>query len=127
MKNWILNSMIILGIVFSLQSCNDDEDNHFTASTVTEERLPETGKSLLNEYFSGQKIKEVKQNAITELDGTLYEVKLQNGIEIDFDEYGNWTEIDGNNTAIPQGLVPTEIRNYVVANYPNSLYITSID
>ena len=42
-----------------------------------------------------------------EPDGTLFEVNLSNGFEIDFTAEGNWLDVDGQTQELPQGIVPS--------------------
>lgn len=57
--------------------------------------------------------------------GKKYEVKMNNGAEIDFDTDGNWEEIsDGQ--GVPEALIPQSIKTYVQQNY-KGIGIKSID
>ena len=38
---------------------------------------------------------------------------MDNGIKLEFDNKGNWTEIDCKPKAVPSALVPTAIQNYI--------------
>ena len=49
-----------------------------------------------------------------------YEVRLDNGIEIDFDKNGAWDKVDGNYISIPAELIPEFIVQYVKANFPDT-------
>ena len=48
--------------------------------------------------------------------GRKYEVKLNNGAEIDFDKNGNWEEIS-DKQGVPTDLIPVKIKAYVDKKY----------
>lgn len=77
--------------------------------------LPAAALSFIKEHFDGQTITNVK--ADTDLTGTEYDVVLSGGTELEFNEKGEWKDIDGNNTAIPATIVPKPIAEYVTQNY----------
>lgn len=118
-----------LDLVFTMQGdfvrIDHDGDNH-NEVVVNSTTLPTAATALIAAHFPNATIRLVeKQNSVSS-NGTLYDVSLSNGFEIDFDTKGNWTEIDGNRQAIPSALIPETINTYVAANYP-TLLLTSID
>lgn len=65
--------------------------------------------------------KEVDDKEIT------YKVYLTNGVKIEFDYTGMWTEIDGNDEApIPNNLIPINIINFLDIEYP-TFVVTEIE
>ena len=54
---------------------------------------------------------------------TDYKVKFKEGTEIEFDSDGNWTEVDGNRTAIPTGFIQKSILTYVKEKFPKTQII----
>ena len=42
-----------------------------------------------------------------------------NGIDIEMDRNGNWTEIDGHKNALPSSVIPEKIQKFISENYPN--------
>ena len=86
------------------------------------DKLPETARNFLNEHFSSISITEVKENSNWEIwEDEKFEVKLSNGIEIDFDEKGNAIEIDTNaDKTIPLQALPFKIVDYLKENYPDA-------
>ena len=56
-------------------------------------------------------------------DGGEFEVRLNDGTEIDFTRKGEWKNIDCKHssiyTSVPAELIPVEIANYVKASFPN--------
>ena len=86
--------------------------------------LPQPAAEFININFSGQKV----EFATKEKDGMAftYEAHLVNGTKIEFDKKGNWQEIDGKKNALPDKVVPKQIRDYVQANHKDQT-ITKIE
>jgi len=127
MKKTFLTSFVALSILLSTTSCSNDDDNTPNTQTVIEPTaLPSSAKTFTETYFPNALYKSsVKLNTPT-VNGTVYDISLANGFEIDFDAAGNWTEIDGGNQAIPTALIPAKINAYVTENYPD-LFVVQIE
>jgi len=52
-----------------------------------------------------------------------YDVVLNNGVEITFDYKGNLEEIDCKQQAVPDGIVPEVIVNYVSTHFANAFIV----
>ena len=78
-------------------------------------QLPAAAKTFVKTNFPGQTISYAKLDR--EFTGTRYEVRLNNGVELDFDKNGTWDKVDCNYSAVPAKLVPASIANYVKANF----------
>ena len=87
--------------------------------------LPPEAKSTIENHFPGIDVIRVETDHD---DGKItYDVTLSNGIEIEFDSDGRWTDIDGNRaTSLPDGLIPAQILEYVNQNFAGAK-ITGID
>lgn len=101
--------LTITGII----SCKD--------SIITADRLPDAARSFINEYFAENTISYIKKDR--GLANISYEVVLQDGTEIEFDKSGNWDSIDCKRNAVPAGLVPDAISEYVQVNFPGQLIV----
>ena len=101
--------LTITGII----SCKD--------SIITADRLPDAAGSFINEYFAENTISYIKKDR--GLANISYEVVLQDGTEIEFDKSGNWDSIDCKRNAVPAGLVPDAISEYVQVNFPGQLIV----
>ena len=106
---------------------SQDIDNDDDEITVPVSDLPQNAQTLIESHFSGAQAIYLSKNTVTDDDGTVYELKLDNGFEIDFDQDGNWTDIEGNRQQVPDALIPQEILSYVLSNYPSPLFIEGID
>ena len=79
--------------------------------------MPDAAQQFIAQYFAGATVVNV------ELDDFVYEVLLSNGVELDFDMNGNWREVDCHTFAVPQGIVPASIANFVSTSYPNNFIV----
>lgn len=123
MKKIILSGFIALSLLFTTTSCDSDEDNDHIISVVD---LPKLADTFVTTYFPNATYQTIKKQNKADSDGSIYDVYLTNGFEIDFDADGNWIDIDGNHQPIPISLIPEKINTYITANYPNQ-YVISID
>ena len=81
---------------------------------IPAEQLPAAAKTFIQKTFPGQTVSYAK----IDFDGRKkYEVRLSNGVEVDFDKNGNWDKVDCNYSAVPASLVPTNIANYVKTHF----------
>lgn len=125
MKNF-LKPVAFLGLsMLTLISCSNDDDSN-NDQIIQAEELPASAKTFVTTYFPSATYTRVEKNNQVEPDGTLYEVNLSNGFEIDFTEEGNWLDVDGQMQELPQGIVPETMANYVIENYAD-LQIVGID
>lgn len=91
---------------------------------VTVSQLPAAAQTFLKTHFPKQKVLyAIKDEGFINTD---YEVKLDNFTDIEFDANGNWTEVDGDDRAIPTAFIPTSIVTYIKAKFPN-MNITKIE
>ena len=52
---------------------------------------------------------------------------LTNATEIDFDNRGNWIEVDCKKAAVPATIVPDFVKEYMKANGYHSEFVTQIE
>lgn len=87
---------------------------------ISVEQLPATAKTFVQTNFKDKKI------VYAEKDWNSFECRLDDGTKIEFNKKGNWKKIDRKLTAIPEGIVPETILEYVKANFPGCV-VTKID
>lgn len=85
---------------------------------ITVDQLPDVARQFIQQYFSGTKISYAKME--TEIFGKSYEVVFTNGCKVEFDDKGNWKEVDCKFAEVPEKIVPKPIRNYVATNYKDA-------
>lgn len=98
------------------------EVNSVNISTMFQ-TMPANVKSFLAKYYPKATV--VKYEAKNTVVGKKYEVKLNNGAEIDFDKNGNWEEIS-DKQGVPSALIPVTIKAYLAKNY-KGIKVESID
>lgn len=78
--------------------------------------LPQAAQTMLKRHFKSRTVSMVKVDSRS-FGGKEYEVILTDGTEIEFDNSGNWTEVDCGRNAVPAGLIIKPIADYVKRNY----------
>lgn len=91
--------------------------------SVSYQQMPANVKSFIAKHYPKATV--VKYESKTTLTGKKYEVKLNNGAEIDFDKNGNWEEIS-DKQGIPTVLIPAKIKSYLNQHY-KGVKVESID
>ena len=88
---------------------------------IPTEQLPAAAMAFIQENFPGEGVTFAK----IDFDNgrKQYEVRLNNGTELDFDKKGNWDKVDCKFNAVPAHLVPEVIANYVNTSYPNTMVV----
>lgn len=91
---------------------------------ITVDQLPAMAQTFLKKHFANNKLLYAKKDF--EISGSTYEVRLEDGTEIEFDKKGNWDKVDCQMKAVPAELIPAAIAQYVTKNYTNA-HIVKID
>ena len=102
---------ILLG-VWMLSGCDDDEKK------IDLGELPAKARSFIDNYFHGTDIRSIvqeKENGHKE-----YQVELSDGTDLEFDEDGEWTNIECHFNPIPTGILPDEVKNKVEELHPKA-------
>lgn len=84
-------------------------------------QLPKTAQQLVQKYFRNEKVVMV----IKEKDwlDVSYAVQFQSGSKIEFAKDGTWKELSTRGKSIPLSLIPSEIKTFVKAHYPEAKII----
>ena len=91
---------------------------------INREQLPEKAQTFLSTYFPEAKISLVRKEIdVMELN---YDVLFTDGSKVEFDNKGNWTEVDCLNRSLPTGIVPEAITKVVSTHYPD-VKVTKIE
>ncbi len=101
----------LLAIVVPLTACSD--------KITSFDNLPSSARTFINEYFDEADVTRVKMERDM-FESTTYEVRLNDGTSIDFNNNGKWTEVDCLLNPLPNGIVPSEIAAYITENYPDA-------
>ncbi len=91
---------------------------------ITVEQLPAAAQQFIKTNFAGESV--ILATVDKDFLNKSYDVMLKNGTKLEFDDKGDWTEVDCNRTAIPAAIVPQQIKDYVQTNFTNEK-ITKIE
>lgn len=89
---------------------------------VTIDQLPTKAKSFITEYFSNEKVALAKEEK--DFWNSTFEVIFVNGNKLEFDNKGNWTEVNCKYSSVPEKIVPSAIMSYIKKNYPDCKVLT---
>ena len=113
MKKTIFAVMVMAGCVLS--ACGGKD------RVITFSELPEAAQMLVNENFNAGDIAYITVER--ELVGNEYEMRFNDGAELTFDRHGKLEKADCKLTAVPDALVPEEVRAYVATNFPEAFIV----
>lgn len=108
----LIGAVALLGSAAMTASCSDDDDK-----TIEVGQLPNASKTFIQTYFAGQTVSSVKQDK----DNGKFEYKVyfENGARAEFNELGEWTDVDMPfGQAVPDGFVLQPIVEYVQEWFP---------
>lgn len=107
---------ILLG-VWMLSSCDDEKKIDFGD-------LPSEARSFIENYFPSADILSIVQE---KEDGRKeYQVKLSDGTDMEFDEDGEWTNIECYFSPLPTGILPANVIMKVEELHPEA-YINGVE
>lgn len=107
---------ILLG-VWMLSSCDDEKKIDFGD-------LPSEARSFIENYFPSADILSIVQE---KEDGRKeYQVKLSDGTDMEFDEDGEWTNIECYFSPLPTGILPANVITKVEKLHPEA-YINGVE
>lgn len=93
-----------------------------TAVSLTD--LPEAALKTINQHYRQEDIASYEVKTVPVI-GRNFEVKFNDGAEIDFDSNGNWHEWK-DAKGLPKEIIPEKIASYIAGNYANT-FATSIE
>ena len=105
--------LLVLGLILGLSSSMVFGDWIVPASS-----LPQKSRAFINSAFPSVQIWKVKR------DGGKFDVKLSNGVDIEFYMTGDWKDIDGKWAAIPFSVLPAAVANTVKQTYPQAMMVS---
>lgn len=103
--------MMLVAIAVFASACEDDE------KVISESKLPSAAKDFIETHFPDATV--VRATKDTE-GSTEYDVRLDNGFKLEFNNSGAWREIEGYGAEIPATILdelPEGIVTYVEANH----------
>lgn len=112
MKNLIKATLVLLIAGSSFQANAQDK-------IIEVNNLPKNAQNFISSHYGTDNVSLTKSEK--ELFSSIeYKVVLASGTEIEFDNNGNWTEVDAKTKAVPHDIVPAKIKTYVQKSFPNN-------
>ncbi len=88
---------------------------------ISFDKLPLEAKNFINVNFQNAKV--LYSTVDDDFFRPDYNVSLDNGFRIQFTNSGALEKIESNTAAIPQDLIPYQIRDYVKVHYPDATFM----
>lgn len=130
MKKKLMALMLCLTLALGLAACSNDDSNPTGLEQVSLNQLPENTQQFIQGTFPNTTLLQANKLTKSNYYGSIYKIKLNNKVEIDFDREGNWTEIETTDySELPAHFLAQEvpvIQAYVVENFKGK-YIIEID
>ena len=104
--------LLILVAVFSVGILAAVADND---KIINKSQLPKPAQEFIDAHFAGVELLYAKEDCNVLFSS--YEVRLENGVKMEFSSKGNWEEVDCQQNAVPAAIVPQPIKEYVEKNY----------
>ncbi len=118
MKNLLATITLLFAVTFSSFADKDERPISF-------EQLPQAAQTFLNTHFSDLTMAYAVEE--TKFIGKEYEVVYTDRTEVDFNKSGEWETVKRKYSAVPDAIVPQEIRDYVAASSFSDMYIREIE
>ena len=107
---------LLLTLMAALMAVTAANASIFDKYTLKRSELPEEAQTMLTEYFPKAKVR-YDQGRQAPVEKTDYDVRLSNGIKIEFSNKGKWASVNCGKKELPEGLVPGAIRRYIAKNF----------
>ena len=104
---------MILVALFSVGALAAVADND---KLINKSQLPIAAQQFIDANFAGVDLMYAKEECNILFNS--YEVRLANGVKLEFSNKGNWEEVDCQQNEVPAAIVPQPIKEYVNKNYP---------
>ena len=103
---------MILAAVFSVGILAAVADND---KLINKSQLPKPAQEFIDAHFAGIDLLYAKEDC--NILFSSYEVRLANGVKLEFSSKGNWEEVDCQQGAVPAAIVPQPIKEYIEKSY----------
>ena len=111
--------ILVLAAIFSIGVFSASADND---KVINKNQLPAQAQQFINEHFNGVDLSYAKQER--DILKKSYEVRLANGVKIEFNEKGVWEEVDCQFGEVPAAVIPVAIKKYVDDNFAGEKVIS---
>lgn len=114
----IITSLLLATATIASASMFNIFDND---TPIKYSELPDKAQTFIKKHYAKSDISHIIKDV--EFAKTEYKVVFTNGVKLEFDSNGEWTEIDCRYTNVPTAAVPNEIADYIKTHYPSSKII----
>ncbi|MGH2622299.1 MAG: PepSY-like domain-containing protein [Sphingobacterium sp.] len=86
---------------------------------ITMAEMPQNAQEFVKKYYD---VKSVSYVTLEDefFSSKEYKVAFADGTKLEFDSKGQWTDVDAGRQAVPAGIVPQNIGDYVNQSFPNN-------
>lgn len=115
-------SITIIAIIMAVMVCAASYYCSARNVIVTLQELPQQAQSFLAAHFDTSDISSIVK------DGNEYEVRFENGTEVEFNHKGQWENIDCKREPVPASIIallPEQIPSYLKTNFKKA-FITKL-
>ena len=110
-------ALMLLSFSVSFVSCSGNDDDPIE-NIGSYDDLPSAAKTFLNQFFYGYSVVKVEKETYGNM--VMYEVDLQGGYEVMFNNAGEWQEVSApDGETIPDGIVPENVQETLNQRYPD--------
>ena len=85
---------------------------------ISVDNLPQKAQQFIKKYFSQVSVTYATEDR--DILSKEYEVMFAEGTKVDFSSNGEWRSVECKGVAVPAGVVPQQINEYVKQNYSNA-------
>ena len=100
--------------LFTLQTVARADDD----KPIQVTQMPQPAQQFIKQHFADSKIALAKMES--DFFYKSYEVIFTNGDKVEFDNKGNWEEVNCKYSSVPTAIIPAAIQKYVTTNYPDA-------
>ena len=111
--------ILVLAAIFSIGVFSASADND---KIINKNQLPAKAQQFISEHFDGVDLSYAKEER--DILKKSYEVRLANGIKLEFSDKGVWEEIDCQFSEVPAEIIPVEIKKYIDENFAGEKVIS---
>lgn len=106
--------VFLLVCFFTLQTVARADDD----KPIQVTQMPQQAQQFIKQHFADSKVALAKMES--DFFYKSYEVIFTNGDKGEFDNKGNWEEVNCKYSAVPTAIIPATIQKYVTTNYPDA-------
>ena len=103
-----IRAFLLMAIVMTMSlgvMANDDD------RVITYHQLPQSAQTFLKRHFAK------KVPLVVTADWDDYNIRYESGEKIEFDNKGNWKDVECYSSKVPDAIVPDQIKAYLKKNY----------